>query len=64
MFILIIVLACVFIYFISDYLQKFYERKVIKNDIIEAFIFYLFFFKLISIALIIGFILYYIAGVF
>ena len=64
MFILIIVLACVFIYFISDYLQKFYERKETKNDIIEAFIFYLFFFKLISIALIIGFILYYIAGVF
>jgi len=64
MFILIIVLACVFIYFISDYLQKFYERKTIKSDIIEAFIFYLFFFRLISIALIIGFILYYIAGVF
>jgi len=64
MFILIIVLACVFIYYISDYLQKFYERKAIKNDIIEAFLFYLFFFKLISIALIIGFILYYIAGVF
>jgi len=64
MFILIILVSCSIFYFISSYLYKFFNKKQNKTNAIEVFIFYLFFFRLISVALMIGFVLYWIAGVF
>jgi len=64
MFILIILVSCSIFYFISNYLYKFFNKKQNKTNAIEAFVFYLFFFRLISVALMIGFVLYWIAGVF
>jgi|TARA_Y100000996_G_C22517197_1_gene640914 hypothetical protein len=64
MFILIILITCFIVFLISNYLHNYLLAKQQKTDILEAIIFYLFFFRLISVALIIGFVLYWIAGVF
>jgi len=64
MFVLIILVSCSVSYFISSYLYNLFNKKQDKSNTIEALVFYLFFFKLISVALMVGFVLYWIAGVF
>tara|TARA_B100000459_G_scaffold124883_1_gene77556 strand:+ start:280 stop:474 length:195 start_codon:yes stop_codon:yes gene_type:complete len=64
MFVLIILVSCSVFYFISSYFYNLFNKKQNKTNTIEALVFYLFFFRLISVALMVGFVLYWIAGVF
>ena len=64
MFILVVLVSFLFFYFIFSYLYKLLNKKQNKSNALEAIVFYLFFFRLISIALMVGFVLYWIAGVF
>ena len=64
MFILFVLVSFLVLYFIFSYLYKLLNNKQNKSNAIEALVFYLFFFRLISIAMIVGFVLYWIAGVF
>jgi len=64
MFVLIILVSCSVSYFISSCLYNLFNKKQNKSNTIEALVFYLFFFRLISVALMVGFVLYWIAGVF
>ena len=52
------------LFFIFKQFQIYLDQVKHKTNIIEAVIFYLFFFRLISVALMIGFVLYWLAGVF
>tara|TARA_B100001029_G_scaffold68961_1_gene56114 strand:- start:363 stop:557 length:195 start_codon:yes stop_codon:yes gene_type:complete len=64
MFILFVLVSFLVLYFIFSYLYNFFNKKQNKTNILEALVFYLFFFRLISIAMMVGFVLYWIAGVF
>tara|TARA_B100000965_G_scaffold204519_1_gene170708 strand:- start:375 stop:569 length:195 start_codon:yes stop_codon:yes gene_type:complete len=64
MFILFVLVSFLVLYFIFNYLYNFFNKKQNKTNILEALVFYLFFFRLISIAMMVGFVLYWIAGVF
>tara|TARA_Y100001970_G_C13983040_1_gene724187 strand:+ start:542 stop:736 length:195 start_codon:yes stop_codon:yes gene_type:complete len=64
MFILAVISICLFLFFIFKQLQIYLDKKKNKTNLIEAAIFYLFFFRLITVALMIGFVLYWLAGVF
>ena len=62
MYILVVISVCLVLFFIFKQFQTYLDEIEHKTNIIEAAIFYLFFFRLISIALMIGFILYWLAG--
>ena len=64
MFILAVISVCLVLFFIFKQFQIYLYQVKHKTNIIEAVIFYLFFFRLISVALMVGFVLYWIAGVF
>ncbi len=64
MFILAVISVCLVLFFVFKQFQIYLDQVKHKTNIIEAVIFYLFFFRLISVALMIGFVLYWIAGVF
>ena len=64
MFILAVISVCLVLFFIFKQFQIHLDKIKHKTNIVEAVIFYLFFFRLISVALMIGFVLYWIAGVF
>tara|TARA_A100000164_G_scaffold310721_1_gene288490 strand:+ start:286 stop:480 length:195 start_codon:yes stop_codon:yes gene_type:complete len=64
MFILFVLVSFLVLYFIFSYLYKLLNNKQNKSKTTEALVFYLFFFRLISIAMMLGFVLYWIAGVF
>ena len=62
MYILVVISVCLVLFFIFKQFQTYLDKIENKTNIVEAAIFYLFFFRLISIALMIGFILYWLAG--
>ena len=64
MYILVVISVCLVLFFIFKQFQTYLDKIENKTNIVEAAIFYLFFFRLISIALMIGFILYWLAGAF
>tara|TARA_Y100001970_G_scaffold266066_1_gene354305 strand:+ start:541 stop:735 length:195 start_codon:yes stop_codon:yes gene_type:complete len=64
MYILVVISVCLVLFFIFKQFQTYLDKIEHKTNIIEAAIFYLFFFRLISIALMIGFVLYWLAGAF
>ena len=64
MFILVVISICLVLFFIFKQFQTYLDKIENKTNIVEAAIFYLFFFRLISIALMIGFVLYWLAGAF
>ena len=64
MYILVVISVCLVLFFIFKQFQTYLDEIEHKTNIIEAAIFYLFFFRLISIALMIGFVLYWLAGAF
>ena len=64
MFILAVISVCLVLFFIFKQFQIYLDKKKHKTNIIEAAIFYLFFFRLISVALMVGFVLYWLEGVF
>jgi len=64
MYILVVISVCLVLFFIFKQFQTYLDKIENKTNIVEAAIFYLFFFRLISIALMIGFVLYWLAGAF
>jgi hypothetical protein len=60
----VMISGCLVLFFIFKQFQIYLDQVKHKTNIIEAVIFYLFFFRLISVALMIGFVLYWLAGVF